>query len=68
MKKLYVGYDDKIITGTIQGIKKIEKRKDGVIITFHNEDYMHKASRVLMNSGYETVRKLGAFWFWRVKA
>ena len=59
MKKLYVSNDLKPINGAITGIKHIEKRSDGFIITFHSEDYMHKAAKVLMNSGYETVQKIG---------
>ena len=59
MKKLYVSNDLKTVNGQISGIKRIEKKQDGFIITFHNEDCMHKAARVLMNSGYETVQKIG---------
>lgn len=62
MNKLYVSNDLKTVDGQISGIKSIEKKQDGFIITFCNEDQMHKAARVLMNSGYETVQKLGGFW------
>lgn len=63
MNKLYVSNNPVIIDGRINGIKKIVKKKSGFVITFNNENNMHKAARVLMNSGYETVHKIGGI-FW----
>jgi len=63
MNKLYISNDEKPIRGAIPDMKHIERTQGGFIITFRNENDMHKAARVLMNSGYETVHKIGGI-FW----
>ena len=63
MNKLYVSDEPIVIDGPLKWIKRIERKKSGFIITFNNEDNMHKAARVLMNSGYQTVHKIGGI-FW----
>lgn len=58
MKKVYVSNDKKPILGMIQGVKKTELHKGGIILTFNNDDNAYRAAQVLMNSGYETVKIL----------
>lgn len=59
MVKVFVSDDKKQLQGDIRGMRKIERREGGFLITFGNYDSAYKAAKVFMNSGYETVQILG---------
>ena len=57
--KVYVSDEKKTVNGPINGIRKIEKKQGGFILSFSDYDHAYRAAQTLMNSGYETVRILG---------
>ena len=57
--KVYVSDDKKTLTGSVVGIRKIERQQDGFLLTFSNYDSAYRAAKVFMNSGFETVRIIG---------
>lgn len=59
MVKVFVSDDKKQLQGDIRGMRKIERREGGFLITFGNYDSAYKAAKVFMNSGFETVQILG---------
>lgn len=59
MVKVFVSDDKKQLQGDIKGMRKIERREGGFLITFGNYDSAYKAAKVFMNSGFETVQILG---------
>ena len=56
--KIYVSNDNRVITGSIHGIRYLEKAGNGMVITFSNRMRANHAMRVLRDSGYAEVRAL----------
>lgn len=56
--KVYVSDDKKTVNGPVSGIRKVEKKQGGFVITFNDYDHAYRAAKTLINSGYVTVQIL----------
>jgi hypothetical protein len=55
-KTLYVGAENKRITGSIHGIIKAHRMLNGYLFTFGTKEQAVRSAQVLIESGYENVR------------